>query len=232
MKFINQNFLEVRKLQEQINEPQTGFADSELVLKLEKYYNAPLIQHNGKLVPLKGFEGNIIHELSLHELPDFSNNWEYRRNIASSICLHHIDISPRTQYCLFHRPTYKHLSTHFLVGRHPITKAPEVLQCLDTTVAAQHIGKTNEFTISVDLCQVYDYTGYVDEELMEYSKNFITALHETVITGNKKPLVSTVKLPVSELQRYSLFASHNVSISKENLEPYMERFCEGVMTNV
>lgn len=229
MHFVNQNTIEVKQLQQLAKVRQTGIADASLADLLKNMTGYPVIQYNGRLVQLEGFTGNIVHDLTLHELPDFSNYWHHRREAATAICIHHTDKSPRTAFTHFHRPTYKHLSTHFLVGRHPKTKNLEVIQCLDTTVAAKHIGKTNDFTISVDLCEVYDDEGKIDNELLEYSNNFIKCLHTIINTDKSKaPLISSEKHPVKILEQHSLFASHNVSISHEGLENYIYDICKGI----
>ena len=229
MKFVNQNTIEVKKLQKLVDLPQTGISNSELTDKLKEHFGYPVIQYNGRLVQLEGFTGNIIHDLSLEELPDFTNHWHHRREDATAICIHHLDKNPRTAYTHFHRPTYKHLSTHFLIGRHPKTKEIEVLQCLDTSVSAKHVGKTNDFTISVDLCQLYDEYGNFDEELLEQSNLFIRSLHDIVnAKKDKAPLISSKKHSVKILENHSLFASHNVSVSHEGLEDHIYKICQGI----
>jgi len=255
LEHLNDNKTYVKLLQNEIGVAVDGIAGPNTLKAAEEYYGKPVISHNGKLVPIN-FSGKINHQYSLHELPDGSKNWYYRKNNIDNIVVHWGGLNAPHCYQVFFNPKYAHTSSHFLVGFNPKSKELEVLQCLDTAQVAYHAGKANKQSVGVDICQHPQkkyfertkswYKGAeiiknpssrgpkgdivdIDPQLADFSREFLVALRSVLDLDHKPVCTDEEVYKIEDVkQQYSILGHHNFSVQKWDPAPWAHKLYHGI----
>jgi|GEM_PF-4803172 len=244
----NSNKTYIKKIQKEFGVPITGIVNEDTIEGAERFYGKPVISHEGKLVPIN-FSGVINHGYSLHQLPDLTKYWTYRKQPIDNIVIHAFGLNANNAYQELYAPKYKHLSSNFLIGLNVRTKQIEVFQCLDTCQAAMHGGKINKQSISIDICQnpsvkFSDKTNRfykdskiiknrsnrgdseivdVSDELSKYASEFINALREFLDLSDKPTCKDENIYDVKSAKEYSVIGQHNVSMKLNEIAGWAEK---------
>jgi hypothetical protein len=248
LEYLNRNKAYVKSIQAEVGVTPDGVAGPQTLRAVEEHFDAPVISHNGKFIPLE-FDGVINHSYSLHELPDGSKNWYQRKQPIDNICVHWGGLNALHCYQVFFNPKYAHASSHFLIGRNPKSEELEVLQCLDTMQTAWHAGKANKQSVGIDICQhpavkYFDktkeyYPGVevvknrsqrgpsdvvdIDPELAEFANDFIWALREVLELSHKPVCKDDEVYKINDAKQFSVLGHHNFSKQKWDPAPWADR---------
>lgn len=248
---LNENKNYVKELQKEVGATVDGIYGNNTHQKVKEYFKTPVIIHMGKIVPIKT-KLDIDLTAPLYELDDGTRNWYARKEKPSSICVHWGGLNTRHCYNVFNLAKGRHVSSHFLIGKNHKTNKYEILQCLDTGLAAYHAGKFNKNSVGVDICmhpdkKYWDKTKqwYSDAYLTEYKGNdqrvpkgeivmigdefasicndFLLALRDA-LELNDKPICEDLNVySINELKQYSIVGHHNVSNKKWDIIPWIEK---------
>ena len=254
--YINKDKDYVRQLQEEVGVSADGVYGPNTHAAVKEYYGKSVIKHMGKVVPIDS-PLDVDWSAPLYELDDGTKNWYDRKEEPSTICVHWGGLNSRHCYNVFNMAKGRHVSSHFLIGRNHKTDKYEVLQCLDTGLAAYHAGKFNKKSIGIDICMHPDpayfdktqkwYPGaeiqkvttsdprvqdkelvMIDDEFAAICKDFLRSLREA--TGlSHKPVCETFDvLPIAEAAKYSIVGHHNISAKKWDVIPWAEKLYYGL----
>ena len=253
---LNNNKDYVRKLQQEAGASVDGIYGPATHRAVESFFGMPVMIHMGKIVPIDA-PTKIDLSAPLYELDDGTKNWYTRKSDPSTICVHWGGLNTRHCYNVFNTARGRHVSSHFLIGRNHKTKEYEILQCLDTGLAAYHAGKFNKHSIGIDICmhpevKYWDKTKQwypdasiqtcdiedkrvagreivmIGDDFSEFCREFLQALREA--TGLfEKPICETNEvMSVKEASLYSIVGHHNISSKKWDVIPWAESLYHGL----
>ena len=250
----------VISLQQEIGVKADGIYGPGTHAAVQAYYGSPIIKHMGKVVPIDS-PFPIDWSAPLYELDDGTKNWYKRKSDPKSICVHWGGLNTRHCYNVFNMARGRHVSSHFLIGRNHKSGEYEILQCLDTGLAAYHAGKFNAASIGIDICMHPDEKywektkrWYPDSELQvceipdsrvegrnivmigdefaEICRQFLQSLREATGLADKPVCESLEVMSVSEAAKYSIVGHHNISAKKWDVIPWAEKLYYGLDENI
>ena len=248
---INQDKEYVISLQQEVGTVADGVYGPATHKAVKAYYGMPIMLHMGRVVPIDS-PLEINWSAPLYELDDGSKNWYKRKADPTTICVHWGGLNTRHCYNVFNLARGRHVSSHFLIGKNHKTNEYEILQCLDTGLAAYHAGKFNKYSIGIDICmhpeeKYWEKTKkwypdsslqickipdsrvkgrkcvMIGDEFASLCEEFLQSLREA--TGlDEKPVCKTLEvLPVKEAAKYSIVGHHNLSSKKWDVIPWAEK---------
>ena len=253
---LNKDKEYVRNIQQEVGTNVDGVYGPATHRAVKAYHGVPVMIHMGKIVPIDA-PAEINLSAPLYELDDGSKNWYKRKSDPSSICVHWGGLNTRHCYNVFNMARGRHVSSHFLIGRNHKTKEYEILQCLDTGLAAYHAGKFNKYSIGIDICMHPD-TKYwektqqwypdasietcdiedkrvngkeivmLGDEFSEFCRSFLQSLREATGLDSKPVFESNDVISVSEASKYSIVGHHNISSRKWDVIPWAEKLYFGL----
>lgn len=241
----------VFELQKEIGANADGVFGPNTYKKARKYYDMPIMIHMGKIIPIDA-PAEITLSAPLYELDDGTRNWYTRKSKPETVCVHWGGLNSRHCYNVFNMSRGRHVSSHFLVGRNHKTGELEILQCLDTGLAAYHAGKFNSKSIGVDICMHPDVKywektsqwypdAYVDHykgddkrvpsgeivmignELADFSKDFLKSLIDAAGLSEKPICRDDDVYSISDAAKFSIVGHHNISAKKWDVIPWAEK---------
>ena len=253
---LNKDKEYVRNIQQEVGTTVDGVYGPATHRAVKAYHGVPVMIHMGKIVPIDS-PAEINLSAPLYELDDGSKNWYKRKSDPSSICVHWGGLNTRHCYNVFNMARGRHVSSHFLIGRNHKTKEYEILQCLDTGLAAYHAGKFNKYSIGIDICMHPDtkYWGktqqwypdasietcdiedkrvngkeivMIGDEFSEFCRDFLQSLREATGLDNKPIFESNDVISVAEASKYSIVGHHNISSRKWDVIPWAEKLYFGL----
>ena len=252
---INKNKDYVRELQAEVDTTVDGVYGPGTHKAVRDYYGN-IIFHMGKVVPIN-FSTEIDMSAPLYELDDGTKNWYLRKKDPESICVHWGGLNSRHCYNVFNMARGRHVSSHFLLGYNHKQQKLEVLQCLDTGLAAYHAGKFNKQSIGIDICMHPD-TKYWDktqlwypdaslqvckipddrvkgrklvmigDEFAGFCQEFLVALREATGLQDKPVCKDNEVYAVSDAAKFSIVGHHNVSAKKWDVIPWAEKLYHNI----
>ena len=259
-KSINKDKDYVKNLQKEIGAVSDGVFGPASYAKAREYFGMPVIIHMGKIVPIDlPFEVDL--SAPLYELDDGTKNWYTRKSDPSTICVHWGGLNSRHCYNVFNLARGRHVSSHFLLGRNHKTGLLEVLQCLDTGLAAYHAGKFNKHSIGIDICMHPDkrywektkgwypdatldhYRGddarvpsgeiaMIGAEFTDFCRTFLTELRDATGLSERPVCEDNQVYPVAEAAKFSIVGHHNISAKKWDVIPWAEKLYHGINSNI
>jgi len=246
----------VKSLQREVGAVVDGVYGPATHRAVKGYYSMPVILHMGKVVPIDS-PLEIDWSAPLYELDDGTKNWYTRKSEPTTICVHWGGLNTRHCYNVFNLARGRHVSSHFLIGKNHKTNEYEILQCLDTGLAAYHAGKFNKYSIGIDICmhpeekywektkQWYPDSSLqvckipdsrvrgrkcvmIGDELADLSRQFLQSLREATGLIDKPVCESLEVMPVKEASSYSIVGHHNLSNKKWDVIPWAEKLYYGL----
>ena len=250
----------VISLQQEVGVKADGIYGPGTHAAVQAYYGSPVIKHMGKVVPIDS-PFPIDWSAPLYELDDGTKNWYKRKSDPKSICVHWGGLNTRHCYNVFNMARGRHVSSHFLIGRNHKSGEYEILQCLDTGLAAYHAGKFNAASIGIDICMHPDEKYWektkrwypdadlqvceipdsrvegrnivmIGDEFAEICRQFLQSLREATGLADKPVCESLEVMPVSEAAKYSIVGHHNISAKKWDVIPWAEKLYYGLDENI
>lgn len=253
---LNQNRQYVKELQEKVGAIPDGVYGPATHGSVKDYYGGSVILHMGKVVPIN-LSLPVDWSAPLYELDDGTKNWYKRKAEPSTICVHWGGLNTRHCYNVFNMARGRHVSSHFLIGRNHKSGEYEILQCLDTGLAAYHAGKFNKYSIGIDICMHPD-TKYwektknwypdaykdtltnvdsrvdnkeivmIGEEFADICREFLQSLREATGLLSKPICENFDVMSVKEAAKYSVVGHHNISARKWDVIPWAEKLYFGL----
>jgi len=250
----------VISLQQEVGVKADGIYGPGTHAAVQAYYGSPVIKHMGKVVPIDS-PFPIDWSAPLYELDDGTKNWYKRKSDPKSICVHWGGLNTRHCYNVFNMARGRHVSSHFLIGRNHKSGEYEILQCLDTGLAAYHAGKFNASSIGIDICMHPDEKYWektkrwypdadlqvceipdsrvegrnivmIGDEFAEICRQFLQSLREATGLADKPVCESLEVMSVSEAAKYSIVGHHNISAKKWDVIPWAEKLYYGLDENI
>ena len=248
---LNKDKEYVVSLQQEVGVVADGVYGPNTHRAVRQYYGMPIMMHMGKVVPIDS-PLEIDWSAPLYELDDGTKNWYKRKSDPSTICVHWGGLNTRHCYNVFNLARGRHVSSHFLIGRNHKSGEYEILQCLDTGLAAYHAGKFNKYSIGIDICmhpddKYWEKTKgwYPDAELQickipdkrvrgrklvmigddfaDMCREFLQSLREATKLDDKPVCESLDVMSVKEASKYSIVGHHNISAKKWDVIPWAEK---------
>ena len=250
-KSINKDPAYVREIQREFGVAVDGIFGRQSYAAAKAYYGMPIMIHMGQIIPIDS-PVDIDLSQSLYELDDGTRNWYARRKKPSTVCVHWGGLNTRHCYNVFNLARGRHVSSHFLVGRNHKTKEFEILQCLDTGLAAYHAGRFNGASIGVDICmhpekkywektqkwypdaylEAYEnedprITGrdivMIGDEFADLCSSFLESLIYAANLQDQPICKTNEVMSVTEARKYSVVGHHNLSKRKWDVIPWAEK---------
>mgnify|MGYP001175849047 CR=1 FL=1 len=248
---LNKNKEYVRSLQQEVGVSADGVYGPNTHKAVRNYYGMPVIMHMGKVVPIDA-PLEVDWSAPLYELDDGTKNWYIRKSDPTSICVHWGGLNSRHCYNVFNMARGRHVSSHFLIGKNHKSGEFEILQCLDTGLAAYHAGKFNKYSIGIDICmhpdlRYWDKTqkwypdaykevmedidprvdgkeiAMIGDEFADLCRQFLQSLREATGLDEKPVCESFNVMSVKEASKYSIVGHHNISAKKWDVIPWAEK---------
>ena len=256
---INKDKDYVRELQKEIGVTDDGIFGPGSYKAARQYFDKPIMIHMGKILPIDS-PAEIDLSAPLYELDDGTRNWYERKAEPSTICVHWGGLNSRHCYNVFNLARGRHVSSHFLLGRNHKTGELEILQCLDTGLAAYHAGKFNKQSIGIDICMHPDkkywdktkewypdasldhYRGddkrvpsgeiaMIGPEFSAFCRDFLIALRDATGLSDKPVCEDDVVYSVSDAAKFSIVGHHNISAKKWDVIPWADKLYHGIDSN-
>jgi hypothetical protein len=256
---INKDKDYVRELQKEIGTTADGIFGPGSYKAARQYFDKPIMIHMGKIVPIDS-PAEIDLSAPLYELDDGTKNWYTRKSDPSTICVHWGGLNSRHCYNVFNLARGRHVSSHFLLGRNHKTGELEILQCLDTGLAAYHAGKFNKYSIGIDICmhpqkKYWDKTkewypdasldhyrgddkrvpsgeiAMIGPEFSEFCRNFLIALRDATGLSDKPVCEDNEVYAVKDAANFSIVGHHNISAKKWDVVPWADKLYHGIDSN-
>ena len=253
---LNQNKSYVKELQQEVGAAVDGVYGPATHAKVQEIFG-PVILHMGKVVPIDFQHTSIDWSAPLYELDDGTKNWYTRKKDPTTICVHWGGLNSRHCYNVFNLARGRHVSSHFLLGRNHKTGQLEVLQCLDTGLAAYHAGKFNKYSIGIDICMHPDkkywnktkgwypdatldhYRGddkrvphgeiaMIGAEFTEFCRDFLIALRKSTGMSDRPVCEDNEVYSVKDASEFSIVGHHNISAKKWDVVPWAEKLYHGI----
>jgi len=246
----------VRSLQQEVGVTADGIYGPGTHRAVRNYYGMPIMMHMGKVVPIDS-PLEVDWSAPLYELDDGTKNWYKRKADPSSICVHWGGLNSRHCYNVFNMARGRHVSSHFLIGKNHKSGEFEILQCLDTGLAAYHAGKFNKYSIGIDICmhpdlRYWDKTqkwypdaykevmedidprvngkeiAMIGDDFADLCRQFLQSLRESTNLDKKPACESFDVMSVKEASNYSIVGHHNISAKKWDVIPWAEKLYFGL----
>lgn len=253
---LNQDKEYVRELQRQAGVTSDGIFGPATEKAVREMLGKPFIIHMGKVVPIDS-PSEINLSAPLYELDDGTKNWYERKSAPTSLCVHWGGLNSRHCYNVFNMSKGRHVSSHFLLGRNHKTGELEILQCLDTGLAAYHAGKFNKDSIGIDICMHPDkkywektqqwypdatldhYRGddkrvpdgeiaMIGGEFSEFCRQFLISLRDATGLSHKPVCEDNVVYSIQDAKQFSIVGHHNISAKKWDVIPWAEKLYHGI----
>lgn len=253
---LNSNKDYVRSLQQEVGATADGIYGPNTHRLVKAYYGMPVMIHMGKIVPIDS-PLDINLSAPLYELDDGTKNWYTRKSDPDTICVHWGGLNSRHCYNVFNMAKGRHVSSHFLIGKNHKTGEFEILQCLDTGLAAYHAGKFNKYSIGIDICMHPDLRYWektqkwypdaykqimedvdsrvngkeiamIGDEFAYLCREFLQSLREATGLAEKPVCESFDVMSVKEAAKYSIVGHHNISAKKWDVIPWAEKLYFGI----
>ena len=248
---LNENKDYVLQIQKMVGAVADGIYGNKTHQQVKEYYNSPVIIHMGKILPIDS-PVDIKLDAPLYELDDGTKNWYQRKNDPTTICVHWGGLNSRHCYNVFNLARGRHVSSHFLLGRNHKNGELEILQCLDTGLAAYHAGKFNKYSIGIDICMHPDkkywdktkvwypdatldyYRGndsrvpqgeivMIGAEFSEFCKQFLLSLRDATGLADKPICTDDDVYSAKDASKFSIVGHHNISAKKWDVIPWAEK---------
>ena len=248
---INKDKDYVTSLQQEVGAIADGVYGPTTHRAVKAYYGMPIILHMGKVVPIDS-PLEIDWSAPLYELDDGTKNWYKRKSDPTTICVHWGGLNTRHCYNVFNLARGRHVSSHFLIGKNHKTNEYEILQCLDTGLAAYHAGKFNKYSIGIDICmhpeeKYWEKTSkwypdsslqvckipdsrvrgrkcvMIGDEFAGLCEEFLQSLREATGLDNKPVCKDNEIYSVKDASQFSIVGHHNISAKKWDVIPWAEK---------